>query len=429
MLVPGGYFDLAKSISWLVAVGGAGMARQQSSRRSTSPNQPAATSSSSGPVITIHAGIAKKELFTKTLSREMPLTHLARKWPYILRVRSRWVGDAGQRDAFGAQALVDLGHIGLGRDDIQHLVTADRVEIELHDWNDADAYASIHETAAEIPWEYLISAATRAQGRFESLLISRLFRNGTPHVTPAPPRNMLFVESEPGRLKGQYDFGDEETRIRAAVGATGKRNQDMEIVRTPEISALRSKLQNENWEAIHVTGFDTHQAAWTVEGFYDVFEKSGIWNGTSKSSQTLQDGMILRKSGESEWPVFYDELAKVLAAPKPPRIVTLNLYHSGARTARELVRKGAHVSLGFLDEIDDELAELFFQSFYWAWCRPERKTLSIPEAFLRAWNGMSDIPGLHGTSIVIWLGRSIFDTSTSRNRRPRAVVAKKRATK
>jgi hypothetical protein len=40
----------------------------------------------------------------------------------------------------------------------------------------------------------------------------------------------------------------------------------------------------------------------------------------------------------------------------------LNLFYSGAHTAREMVAKGAYAALGFLDEIDDELCELFFQA-------------------------------------------------------------------
>ena len=81
--------------------------------------------------------------------------------------------------------------------------------------------------------------------------------------------------------------------------------------------------------------------------------------------------MILRESNVAELPVPYQELAAALVDPKyPPALVTLNLYYSGARTAREFVRRGAHAALGFLDEIDDELAERFFQAFYWEWCRP-----------------------------------------------------------
>jgi hypothetical protein len=110
----------------------------------------------------------------------------------------------------------------------------------------------------------------------------------------------------------------------------------------------------------------------------------------------------------------------------------LNLFYSGAHTARELVAKGAYAALGFLDEIDDELCERFFQAFYWAWCRPqdESNPLTIPEAFQAAWEKMPSSDRLHGTSIVIWMGRSIFDqphtSRSSRNVRPKATAKTKR---
>ena len=81
---------------------------------------------------------------------------------------------------------------------------------------------------------------------------------------------------------------------------------------------------------------------------------------------------------------------------------------------------------------DDELAELFFQAFYWAWCRPkeDNSPLTIPEAFCAAWEKMRSSDRLHGTAIVIWMGRSIFDqphTSRSpKNIRPKATVKTKK---
>jgi hypothetical protein len=139
--------------------------------------------------------------------------------------------------------------------------------------------------------------------------------------------------------------------------------------------------------------------------------------------------MVLREAGESERPVRYDGpdgLANILvSSKKPPYVVTLNLFYSGAHTARELVAKGAYAALGFLDEIDDELCELFFQAFYWAWCRPQKDNtpLTIPEAFQAAWEKMRSSDRLHGTAIVIWMGRSIFDQAQT-SRSPRNIRAK-----
>jgi transglutaminase-like putative cysteine protease len=364
-------------------------------------------------VITIRARDDKGVFETEVIHLRR-LERLAQEWNYILRARARWAADPDQRAVIGDRALNDLKGLGIGSPFLQRLALVERVEVELHAWAPAATEANrIHEAAADVPWEYLISAATRSEGRFQSLLITRLFRNGSPAAVPRPPEHVLFVESAPGRLKETYGFEDEEGRIRAAVDATGPRRDNMLIMPTPLVSGLKEEVDRNKWDAIHVTGVDTQQAAWFVEGFYDDFprDKPAIWNEITTSSGRLRDGMLLREAGESELPVRYDKLAGVLvSSKKPPYVVTLNLYYSGARTARELVAKGAHAALGFLDEIDDELAELFFQAFYWAWCRPEKANapLAIPEAFHKAWEKMRS-DRLHGTAIVIWMGRSIFE--------------------
>jgi hypothetical protein len=91
-------------------------------------------------------------------------------------------------------------------------------EVELHVWDPRDEAANrIHEAAADMPWEYLISAATKGVGRYGSLLITRLLASGKASTKiPPPPERVLFVESAPGRVKDAYDFESERTRIRAA---------------------------------------------------------------------------------------------------------------------------------------------------------------------------------------------------------------------
>jgi hypothetical protein len=213
---------------------------------------------------------------------------------------------------------------------VQSLASAGRIEVEFHDWDPDDPKVDrIHEAASEVPWEYLISAATRVEGRFGSLLISRLFRNGMSAVPPHPPSTVLFVESAPGRIKELYEFSDEEERIRVPVGAD--RRECVKILNTPKLSELRTATEK-NWEAIHVTGIDTHQAGWLIENFYEDFpkQKLALWKEITRSDR-LRDGMIMREGREIELPVPYDKLAKALVGAKPaPRIVTLNLYYSGA---------------------------------------------------------------------------------------------------
>ncbi len=317
--------------------------------------------------------------------------------------------------------MKDLLEIGISDDQMRQLATVDRIEVELHDWDPSDADAARdHEAAADVPWEYLLSAATRCEGRYHQLLISRLFRNGMKPVVPHPPQSVLFVESAPGRLQDKYGFKSEEERIAAAVGDIGRQKKCMTILPTPQVSELRAKIRKENWEAIHVSGVDTHQTGWFIDDFYRDLDDDLLKRILDPSGR-LCDGMLLREGSESECPVCYTDLADTLVNPDAPvRVVTLNLYYSGARIARELIRRGAHAALGFLDQIDDELAELFFQAFYWNWCRPKDDPLAVPHAFLKAWHDMPTDSPLHGTSIVIWMGRSVFDPQAPSPSRTRA---------
>jgi hypothetical protein len=353
------------------------------------------------PLITIRAQGDNGQLIEEFISGKAAQTimRMAMRWGYTLRVRTRWAGDPDMRDYFASKAVEDLAELGLGRDTVQRFALVSHIEIELFNQQPAGAKADpVFEAAAEIPWEYLLSAATQSVGRFQSLLVTRCFSNSST-IRPTRPRNLLFVESAPGRIKQEYGFDDEEKRIVAAVNVEGENG--VEFSRTEPFSKLKGKLRSRAWEAIHVTGVDTHQIAWLIEDFYTaVARKADVIDKTDR----LHDGMILRGDYDSELPVRYDELAGLLLeSNEPPHVITLNLYYSGARTAREMVRRGAYAALGFLDEIDDEFAERFFQAFYWSWCHSHR---SIPEAFLEAWSTM-DGDRMHGTGIVIWLGRSM----------------------
>ncbi len=381
----------------------AGRAASRSTRRRAALADPVVR-------IRIRAG---RRLLTETVRRDAPLARLAEEWTYILRSRTRWANHDEIRQSFRGRALDDLVRLGIARQFVKAMASCRHIEVELLDWDRNDARASqIHEAAADLPWEYLLSAATRGLGRFQSILITRLFNNMKPAVLPPQPSSVLFIESAPGRIEDLYEFEPERKRIQAAAGAdsapsTGNPPREFTVAATQSVSQLKKTVREGKWDAIHVTGLDTHQAAWDVEDFYERDDSSPAWKRIFDVSGNIRDGMILREPPVAELPVPYDELADVIVNPKhPPSLVTLNLYYSGARIARELVRNGAHAALGFLDEIDDDLAERFFQEFYLAWCKPESHT-TIPVAFMEAWQKMSG-DGLHGTAIVIWMGHSVF---------------------
>ena len=163
---------------------------------------------------------------------------------------------------------------------------------------------------------------------------------------------MLFVESTPGRLKDLYEFDDEEDRIRAAVNATGAREGHMEILNTPQLSELAGHAQAQKLgKPSHVTGIDTQQVGWFPLRTSPRACGSIIPIACGASSippDKLCDGMVLREGREIIKPVCLGDLADALVNPDaPPRVITLNLYYSGARTARELVNRGAHAARFF----------------------------------------------------------------------------------
>jgi hypothetical protein len=382
-----------------------------------------------GLAIVIRAKIAD-QLFEAKVTNFGKFARIAHQWSYILRARARWASHPDRREDISQDAADDLGTLGISVEQIRHFASASRVEVEFSGDFAAGDRSRAYEAASSIPWEFLISAATLSEGRFRPLLVTRLLRNGMSAVTAHPPESVLFVESAPGRLNDIYGFDDEEERIRAAVGVDSSpiKSPRWGTLKTPSLSALREAIHKRNWEAVHVTGVDTQQVSSCIDDFYpDLEQKSPkIYKSLIDQNDRLTDGMILWEETESELPVPYTELADVLVRPSSPaRIFTLNLYFSGARIARELIRRGAHVALGFLDEVDDEVAENFFQNFYWAWCHPDDTILSIPDAFFKAWESVRE-KELHGTSIVIWMGRSVFDPGSDSRRRP---VSKKRAKK
>ena len=390
------------------------MAKKRASRaKKGSPKSKRQTAEQ--PVITIRARIGSR-LVEEQVSRHAPLVRLAEEWTYILRSRTRWADDPGLRLSVRDRALDDLERVGVRRAFMKKLAAAPHVEVELHPWDSRDSELDrVYEAAADVPWEYLLSAGTRGVGRFDAMLITRLFRNGAAPAVPKPAGRVLFIESAPGRFEDVYQFEQERARLKAAVGADGHAGTGaapratMEVSETENVSRIRRRVRATPWDVLHVSGLDTHQATWYLDSLYDELkeEKPDVWASIVDPLDRIRDGMILRESNIAELPVPYDELASALIDPaNPPWLVTLNLYYSGARTAREMVRRGARAALGFLDEIDDDLAERFFQAFYWAWCRPGGARIS--EAFVAAWRKMKS-DRLHGTAIVIWMGLSVFD--------------------
>lgn len=78
-----------------------------------------------------------------------------------------------------------------------------------------------------------------------------------------------------------------------------------------------------------------------------------------------------------------------------------------------IVAGGAEAAIGFQDEFDEALAELFFGNFYHAW---RASNWDLLAAFLMACQILRAQPrGLSGTGVVLWTARSFLQSSVEKH--------------
>ena len=366
-------------------------------------------------LVILRIGSGKQGIIA-SVPRTKDIIRLAAEWMYVLRNRSRWSGDTDMRDAISKRAVADLEKLNVSEGDLKRIIDLEARHIEI-EFIDAEPSEKLNlemvDAASSFPWEYVLSAATRYLGRSRSIVITRFIdaHLHTPINWQATP--YLFVESAPGRLEDIYTFESELARLRSATQdnlATGQTSK-WRRSRSQTLSELSSRIKELQPTVIHISGVDNHHAATVLPGFYQEDEIAGL----TDSKPT--DGMIFRGVDIPETPTTYDSIAEEIVMPggmgARPALVTLNLYYSGARLARECARRGAGAVIGFMDEIDDEIAEYFFQALYLEW-RKTGFSDEIPYAFGNTWRMLrKQRHSLYGTGIAVWLSRSAFDRTIS----------------
>ncbi len=353
--------------------------------------------SPSRPLVTLRIADGRRIIELPLACQAGALEPLAAEWMYILRNRYRWLGDEDLRQGVERRAKSALVHMGLRDTDLRRVAFNPRPQVEVEFHVAPGKAGGAFDAAACFPWEFVLSAATRQMGRSRPLVVTRLLRRDEPSPTSTTLSRLLFVESAPGRIAALYAFDSERARLAAAIS----RPWIPSSTETPD--ELAKGVARRKPEVIHVSGVDNHQAARLLDGFYE---------RTEGGPAAPADGMIMRSASGTEEAGAYGDVADALVSDDARAslwLVTLNLYHSAARLAPACVQRGAYAVLGFLDEIDDELAEYFFQTFYYAW-RTEPRRRDVASALGRAWSLLRERgQKLYGTSIVLWLSRSALD--------------------
>jgi len=190
----------------------------------------------------------------------------------------------------------------------------------------------------------------------------------------------MVVESAPGKLD-QYSFASERRLVHTNLSL----NQ-VECPTNPTLQQLSQIIQQSKPDVIHLAGIDAHQGRQLLEQ-----DDNSGWDGyflaDDKGAPVAVDAKTLAKT--------------VHGNPFRPVLVSCNFYNSGSRIAAMIAAEGADAAIGFQDEIDDRLAEIFFARFYFSW-----RTLNWD--LLRAFR--ETLTGVHlgGAIVVLWSRRSLI---------------------
>ncbi|MDX2043490.1 MAG: hypothetical protein SF097_19895 [Acidobacteriota bacterium] len=389
------------------------------------------------------------------------LQEVAMKWRAVVRNRSLWTGNLEKReerarlasedvkDALKSSLLKSPEIVALkdtlknGQEGAPEEVEK-RIDEDVAKQIEADIEAAIAELAKAriievsipfikekigwearvLPWEYLITAATSAKRQGQPLTIIRhLDCSRTPGGRT--PESLLMVVSAPGKVRETSNFGAERDMVSAALGLKGERSLNDSPV---EVS---DKIRQLSPDIVHLAGVDTHQGVslkiWTPperkaekkarEMMAE--EEQETAENVRQSKASLTDGFLMKGTNEQIEAVSAETLSKILnlgdsgGHSKQPLLVSCNIYHSAARIGPMIVAGGADAAIGFQDEFDEALAELFFGNFYHAWRTSKWDLLA---AFVMACQMLRAQPrGLSGTGVVLWTAQSFLQSSVEKN--------------
>jgi hypothetical protein len=257
------------------------------------------------------------------------------------------------------------------------------------------------------PWEFVLAEATRPlrhaslqqdflvarylqQTKRSNSKLRRIASGLQPGATLSEPTSVLVVECAPGALDNIYSF-EAERRLVTSSLAFG----DSLPLQNPDRQALRQRITTDHPDIVHITGVDSAQGA-------------ELLNLRQESAA----GIYVDAGGQ---PVVltYPDLAKLIvpdagrAQPSDvrPKFVAFNMYNSSLGAAA-VVARGVEAAIGFQDEIDDRIAELFFATFYSEW---KSSGWDLLAAYRAAWRNLGTRRNIRGTGIVLWSNRPLIN--------------------
>jgi hypothetical protein len=288
----------------------------------------------------------------------------------------------------------------LGGDGQKLAIVANARHVELEFVGDFKAVVEL----ARVPWEALLALGTERERLDRPLTVTRCWcpPNAERAGRPTPLSELLVASCSPGALSEKFEFDIEEQMVLGTDG--GKQIR----LRNPGVSELRRQLQDHRPHAVHLTGFDPHQAR--AEGaILQPVKPAAEEEPAAEEASAADEGFVLRGEPGS-WDegllVSPSELAEYVE-PSGADLVTCNFYYSAQRVCLAMLREGVPYAVGLHDEIDDAAAETFFGEFYRTWrgtgLENDRVHLAFVDACERFKAALAE--RMVGSAIVLWTTR------------------------
>ncbi len=336
----------------------------------------------------------------RTRAAELPLApdsqenlpRLAMKWSRMVANRERWDGSERDRQNVALAAVEDLevlfGQPRAKLSDVFGLQPLLEVSIN---WGSDESESW---PARIMPWEYLITAATRSVRKGARLLIVRHLDCGSPGPPPQQGTGLVLCCPPPVIGQALQKSLTEESRMVGSVWE--KQALKVKAIMSPGKAAMEKALKaGADW--IHFLGVNGRDL---VKGRRDSIVLDG------DSAETLVE-------------MTADEIRESIAAGKQrPSMVVFSFCNSAARLAASAVAGGAGAALGYQDMVSDQICMDVVGNFYPAL---KRRGGDLLAAFQDLWDGME--ASLCGTVIVLWSARSLIAPPLAAGLQPPAPTA------
>jgi len=313
---------------------------------------------------------------------------LSTYWYYAFRHRRRWYDSAEALQSLATRAIEGLTTLGIPRENLVHIGSSRLVEVRIPFASEELGWA-----ARILPWEFLLRVSTRRK----DLPVIRHLDLGVDQSAQLrnPPKKLLFVESAPGQLNDFYTFNTERWLVERSLRLA------TEEIRSPTSAELQARVQAFKPDIIHLAGVDLHEGDTVLE-----------YSGTD---DVKWDGFYLAGSLDAPYDrVVASRLGSMVNPPGGNRpFVSCNFYYSASRVAPMIVANGARAAFGFLDEVDNALAERYFATFYQQWKLNDWDLLA---GFEKAWKKMAAADP-RGMGLVLWSCESLLKTPSEESKR------------